>query len=221
METEEEEDVIEETEEIELEPMFPDEELEPVAEEVTEETPEEVLEETTTEMIEKSAPKKLATLQGDQISIRYFYDYAAPNIAQTEALVAKLGAKFGRSVLWIYRPLGSFGASGYAAKASECGLMQGAWPAFHDALVTLEGNVTERNVKTLVREYGLGEAKFDTCMADAKIDVRLRHYQREADNLAIESIPAFVIGEDVVFSGNYPPVVFEQMIESLLKTRLR
>ncbi|HEY5713784.1 MAG TPA: thioredoxin domain-containing protein [Candidatus Gracilibacteria bacterium] len=210
------EDLIAEEEIVELEPIeLPEEVLAEIKDDKIME-----LEEETSDLYPSVNARKIKTLKGDQISITYFFDYTASNLKSHEDMIKKIGGKFGPSILWIYRPLGSFGASALGAKASECARIQKAWPGFHDKLVALEGNITELSVNQAARDYSLDMSQFKKCMAASDTDKQLDRYSQEAQNFRVEATPAFVVGEDVVFSGNYPPAFFEQMIQSFLSSRL-
>lgn len=163
--------------------------------------------------------ERIDTALADQVSVLYFFDYASDRSLALEAVVRRLQREYEPSVLWIFRPVG-FGVSRLAAKAAECAREQDQWALYHQGLLNLRGGITQKALMDLGDRYGLSESAFNACMDSTEKEALMQAFISQADSLGIEAAPSFVIGDNVVFSGNYPPALFEQLLRSFLDSRI-
>ena len=87
--------------------------------------------------------------------------------------------------------------SRFAARASLAAQQQGAYQAFHWALMDLPGQATEANVIDAARTLGLDVEKLRRDMAAPEVDAHLARSNQLARALGFTGTPAFVVGNTV------------------------
>lgn len=85
-----------------------------------------------------------------------------------------------------------------AARAALAAHRQGKYEAFHWALMTGPGDMSEAHLRSVAEEVGLDAAQMERDMKDEEIDQLLRRNFDLAETLGINGTPAFVIGNTLV-----------------------
>lgn len=148
-------------------------------------------------LAEDPASPVLGNPEGDVLMVEFF-DYRCPYCRRVADNVRRAVADDGnvRLVMKEFPILGP--DSVLAARAALAAVKQGKYEAFHYALMTGQGQVTEASLKQVAREVGLDVARLERDMQDQEIDAALRRNYGLAEALGINGTPAFVIGNTVV-----------------------
>ncbi|MGB0683766.1 MAG: DsbA family protein [Magnetovibrionaceae bacterium] len=72
------------------------------------------------------------------------------------------------------------------------------YPAFHQALMTARGQLTEDKIMAIASEVGLDAGKLGEAMKDERIEKVLAANRAMAEQLNITGTPAFVIGNQII-----------------------
>jgi len=89
-------------------------------------------------------------------------------------------------------------ASIRAAKAALAAAKQGKYEAYHFALMTQDGDMSDPHLMQVARQVGLDVARLKTDMEADDIEAMIRRNHDLAQNLGINGTPAFVFGDTLV-----------------------
>ena len=89
-------------------------------------------------------------------------------------------------------------ASIRAARAALASVQQGKYEAYHFALMTQPGDMSDGHLEKVARDVGLDVDKLKADMESEEIDAMLRRNHELAERLGINGTPAFVIGDTLV-----------------------
>ena len=89
--------------------------------------------------------------------------------------------------------------SRYAATAALAAQMQGKYPEFHQALMSMKGKAEEASVLRVAREVGLDVERLQRDMKSRRITAQIDRSLSLADEIGLVGTPSFVIGERAVF----------------------
>lgn len=135
--------------------------------------------------------------KGD-VAIVEFFDYRCPYCKKVEPeleALLKEDPKL-RLVLKEFPILGPVSVT--AAHAALAAQRQGKYDAFHDAMMTARGNITDETVYQVARSVGLDVDKLKRDMASPEVEETVKKNMSLADTLDVHGTPAFVIGDRVV-----------------------
>jgi protein-disulfide isomerase len=112
------------------------------------------------------------------------------------------------------------------AVAAECGHRQSNYWPIHELLFDSPRRVTD--VGSIALDIGLERTFFDKCVTDPSITAQVRQDMTEAERLAIQGTPSFVLGKrladgismqpQVILSGLQPIERFSAAIDAILST---
>ncbi|WP_025781443.1 DsbA family protein [Candidatus Synechococcus spongiarum] len=138
----------------------------------------------------------LGNPDGD-VTIVEFFDYNCGYCRRSSRIIHNLLAADDqvRVALWEWPILGE--GSRFAARASLAAQQQGAYQAFHWALMDLPDQATEANVMDTARTLGLDVEKLRRDMAAPEVDAHLARSNQLARALGFTGTPAFVVGNTV------------------------
>lgn len=123
-----------------------------------------------------------------------FADYDCPACRMVAPTVAELTQRGEATVVVRYvssQPVGSPGPE--AARAAICAERQGRFARAHEALMTDERWIEERDWTGLAATIGVADmASFNTCLSDKSTEQRLLRDQSLADTLRIPGTPTYV-----------------------------
>lgn len=142
-----------------------------------------------------SAPSVLGSPYLDRgRAIVEFADYDCPACRMVAPTIAELTQRGEAIVVVRYvvsQPVGSPGRE--AARAAICAEQQGRFAGAHEALMTDEKWIEERDWTGLAASIGLADmASFSTCLSDESTEQRLLRDQSLADTLRIPGTPTYV-----------------------------
>ncbi len=139
----------------------------------------------------------LGNPEGDVVIVEFF-DYRCPycrRVAQTLRRVVREDGEI-RLVMKEFPILGP--QSIQAARAALAALNQGKYEAFHFALMSEPGDMSDPHIRRIARTVGLDVERLQEDMASEDIDAIIRRNHGLARALNINGTPAFVIGDTLV-----------------------
>ena len=135
--------------------------------------------------------------QGD-VTIVEFFDYRCPYCKQVHPAIQKLLDQ-DRKLRFVYKEFPVLGEqSDIAAHAALAARLQGKYEAFHDAMMTAKGQITEELVYRLAGSIGLDVDRLKRDMADPEIDRALSANRSLAKALELRGTPGFIIGDHII-----------------------
>jgi protein-disulfide isomerase len=135
--------------------------------------------------------------EGD-VTIVEFFDYRCPYCKQVEPAIEAL-VKEDPKIRIVYKEFPVLGAeSVYASRMALAAAKQDKYFAFHDAMMSTKGQITEKVILQVAAAAGIDLAKAKADMNDAAIKDIIRHNYTLAEALDINGTPAFVIGDTLV-----------------------
>jgi len=152
----------------------------------------------------------LGNPDGD-VTVVEFFDYRCPYCQRMAGPLREVVAEDGnvRLVMKEFPILGE--DSVFAARAAVAAAEQGAYAAFHDALMTELDTVTPESVLALAERLDLDRAKLEADMRAEVVRETIQGSYRLAQALGIGGTPAFVVGETLV-----PGAVDAQRLRDLI-----
>ncbi|QDP18947.1 thioredoxin domain-containing protein [Sphingomonas xanthus] len=132
-----------------------------------------------------------------EVTIVYFMDYQCPQCRRYTPDVER-AKREERGVRWIYRDIPNIGPkSRDAARLAIASQWQGRHRAFHHALMTSPGRLSDDTIREAAAKAGVDWARLQRDLANRsrEIDALLAHNAALADWAGIVGTPAFLIGE--------------------------
>lgn len=138
-----------------------------------------------------------ANPNGDAILVEFF-DYNCPYCRRATPILDKLEQddKGLRLVFKEYPILGP--GSVFAARAALASQKQGKYLAFHKAMMTHQGRITETSSLEIASEVGLDVERLKRDMQDPAIDEAIKRNVALAQALRISGTPTFVAGREIL-----------------------
>lgn len=153
--------------------------------------------------------------KGD-VSVVEFFDYRCPYCKGMFESLNDTVKKDG-NIRLVMKELPILGPdSVVAARAAIASRAQGRYEAFHDALMRVDGPLTEDVVMKTAASVGLDTTRLKQDMDDPKVDKVIDGDLDLAKALNITGTPGFVIGEQIM-SGAMPPDAFKQVVAEARK----
>lgn len=153
--------------------------------------------------------------KGD-VAIVEFFDYRCPYCKQVVPALQQL-MKEDKKLRVVFKELPVLGPDSiFASRAAIAAIEQdkGAkYMAFHDAMMSHRGQLTEAEVLRLAGEAGLKLDKLKADMMAPKTDKVIRDNLTLADKLGIRGTPGFVIGDELV-PGAVPLETLRQLVKA-------
>jgi protein-disulfide isomerase len=135
--------------------------------------------------------------EGD-VSLVEFFDYRCPYCKQVEPSIESM-LKQDPKLRIVYKEFPILGpVSVTAAQAALAARAQGKYDAFHAAMMTAHGNITDSTVYEIAGSVGLNVDKLKRDMASPAVAQTIKEDMKLADALDIHGTPAFIIGDKVV-----------------------
>ncbi len=89
--------------------------------------------------------------------------------------------------------------SRYAATAALAAQMQGKYPEFHQALMSMKGKAEKASVLRVAREIGLDVERLQRDMESRRISAQIDRSLALADEIGLVGTPSFIAGDRAVF----------------------
>jgi protein-disulfide isomerase len=150
------------------------------------------------------------------IKIVEFSDYECPFCKNAEPTVEKVMETYGDKIRLVFRdyPLPFHANAKPAAMAAACAEEQGKFWEYHDKLFT-SAKLDADTLRALAGELALDQAKFDTCLAEAKYASVVEKDMADASAVGVRGTPAFFINGRMI-SGAQPFEKFQEIIDEEL-----
>jgi protein-disulfide isomerase len=146
-----------------------------------------------------------------EIAIVQFFDYKCGYCRRVSPTLSKLLEEH-KNVRVIFKELPILDAESHmASRAALAAARQGAYEAFHQRLISLNGPITPAIIEDIGRELGLDLAGLKNDMSSPEVDAILAENQRLANAIGVQSTPSFVIGSELI-SGAMDLSRFEELI---------
>ena len=127
-----------------------------------------------------------------------FFDYRCAHCRRVKPALDALLAE-NDDLRLIYKEFPILGPeSTLAARAALAAREQGAYAAFHDALMAADAPPDRERLFAVARALGLDESRFTRDMEDPAIDAHLARNAALAQALGIAGTPGFVLGERLI-----------------------
>jgi protein-disulfide isomerase len=135
--------------------------------------------------------------KGD-VAIVEFFDYQCPYCKEVEPSLETM-VKQDPKLRLVYKEFPILGPiSVTAAHAALAARRQGKYDAFHDAMMSARGNITDDTVYRIAGSVGLDVDKLKVDMGTPEVARAIKSNLKLAKALDINGTPAFVIGDKVV-----------------------
>jgi protein-disulfide isomerase len=153
------------------------------------------------------------------VTIVEFSDFQCPYCKRAAATVNELVKKYGEQVSVVFKdlPLSIHPQARAAAEAARCAGEQGRFWEYHDALFG-EASFSGETWMNLAERLKLDKAQFKQCVDSGKYRAAVEEDERQAQELGIESTPAFFIN-GVALTGAQPIEEFSKLIDRELARR--
>lgn len=135
--------------------------------------------------------------KGD-VTLVEFFDYRCPYCKQVQPRLRELLAS-DRELRIAYKEFPILGAvSVVSARAGLAAHRQGKYEAFHEAMMSASGQITEDTAYQVAGSVGLDVDRLKRDMAAPQIEAALKANHALADALDISGTPGFVVGDQIV-----------------------
>jgi protein-disulfide isomerase len=132
------------------------------------------------------------------VTIVEFFDYRCPYCKQVAPALEAL-VKEDPKIRVVYKEFPVLGAeSVYASRMALAAAKQDKYFAFHNALMSTKGQITEKVILQVAATAGIDLAKAKADMNAAAIKNIIQHNYTLAEALDINGTPAFIIGDVLV-----------------------
>jgi len=135
--------------------------------------------------------------EGD-VTIVEFFDYRCPYCKQVEPALEAL-VKEDPKIRVVYKEFPVLGAeSVFASRMALAAAKQDKYFAFHNAMMSTKGQITEKVILQVAATAGIDLAKAKADMNAAPINDIIHHNYTLAEALDINGTPAFIIGNVLI-----------------------
>ncbi len=150
------------------------------------------------------------------VTIIEFSDYECPFCKRAATTVAEVLKTYGDKVRYVHRdfPLPFHANARPAAEAAGCAGAQGKFWEYQDKLWTAQ-DLSSDTLKSLAKEVGLDQAKFDDCLAKKPNALQIDKDMAEGQEAGVNGTPAFFINGRML-SGAQPFEKFQEIIDDEL-----
>lgn len=146
-----------------------------------------------------------------------FGDFNCPVCQRSYQNIRELASKYPDKVkiYWKNYPVVSLESVNLAI-AAECAAEQNKFWPLHDKLFQMQGLVNEKNLPEIAKQVGLDVAKFNSCLQQANIKMRVQFDYDAAQKVEAAGTPTFIINGYKI-EGYVPMEIWEKLISSISK----
>ena len=135
--------------------------------------------------------------EGD-VTLVAFFDYNCP-YGRAAMPMIKQALEEDPDLRLVYKEFPILGpGSDFAARAALASRRQGKYEAFHRAMMSYPGTISEGSTLEIAEDVGLDVAKLERDMQDPAISAAIQRNLRLAQHLRITGTPSFVAGREVL-----------------------
>ena len=150
--------------------------------------------------------------KGD-VTLVEFFDYRCGFCKQVHEPVTST-VKSDGNVRLVYKEFPILGPESVFASRASLGVFFTQplkYPAFHDALMTSRGQLSNARVISIAGDVGLKPEDIEAAMKDPRIDAEIQRNMQLAQSLGINGTPGFVIGRQII-----PGAIDENTLKELI-----
>ena len=131
------------------------------------------------------------------VTLVEFFDYNCPYCRQAAPFMQQLQA-VDRGVRIVFKEFPILGpGSRFAARAALASQKQGKYLAFHTAMMTHKGSISESSTLEIAARVGMDVEQLKRDMADPAIEAAIRSNFDLADALRLSGTPSFISGKQI------------------------
>jgi predicted DsbA family dithiol-disulfide isomerase len=157
------------------------------------------------------------------VTLAVFSDFQCPYCARFAATLHLLHDEFGDALKIVYRqfPIPTLHPNAIkAAEASLCAHEQGRFWEMHDAMFAQQSRLGVSDVKSLARQLGLGQRRFETCLDTGRYTEQVQDDMAEGRVVGVTGTPALFVNGIPLPPGSQPfEVVAEAVRKELARSR--
>ena len=133
------------------------------------------------------------------VTVIEFYDYRCPYCRRAHADTARLLKEFEGRIRYVFKQFpvldrpGDPPVSATAARAAVAAFRQGCFPAYHDAVMTASGGLSEERILRLAQEAGCDLDRLKRDMGDPAIEEYIQRTLATAHALGVAGTPTYVV----------------------------
>ncbi|RUO99835.1 DsbA family protein [Hyphomicrobium sp.] len=151
------------------------------------------------EVFEDPASPIGANAHGD-VTLVEFFDYNCPYCRKAAPILDDL-EQADKGLRLVFKEFPILGAgSAFAARAALASQKQGKYLAFHKAMMTYSGQITESSAMEIATSVGLDVERLKKDMNEPAIDDQIKRNLALAEALHISGTPTFIAGKEIVRS---------------------
>jgi protein-disulfide isomerase len=157
------------------------------------------------------------------VAIVEYSDFQCPFCKSVLTTVNEIMARYPEKVKWVFRdyPIATLHPTAPKAhEAARCAGEQGKFWEYHDLLFERSPSHSLEQLKQYARELKLEGPAFAQCLESGRSQRAVAQDIQEGTRLGVTATPTFIINGRVL-SGAQPLTVFQNLIESELKSNLK
>lgn len=165
------------------------------------------------ELLENSDASPVRGNPEGDVTLVEFFDYRCGYCKRVHGTVTE-AVKADGNVRLVYKEFPILGPDSVFASRASLGVFFTQplkYPAFHDALMTTRGALSQARVMSIAKDLGLDPDDIEAAMKDPRVDEEIQRNMQLAQSLGINGTPGFVIGSEIV-----PGAVDEDALKALI-----
>jgi protein-disulfide isomerase len=154
------------------------------------------------------------------VTIVEFSDFQCPFCGRVFPTVEKLMKDYDGKVRLVFRhfPLSFHPNAEKAAEAAACAQDQGKFWQMHDKMFTNQQKLAVDDLKSLAKDIGLDQGKFDKCLDSGEKAAMVSADEKDGEQAGVSGTPAFFIN-GIFINGAVPYEQFKETVDRELKRR--
>lgn len=152
------------------------------------------------DQLENSSLSPVGGNPSGDVTVVEFFDYRCGYCKRVHDTVTDTVAADG-NVRLVYKEFPILGPDSVFASRASLGVYFAhplKYPAFHEALMTARGQLTNARIVEIAGDIGLKPEDVKSAMKDPRVDQEIQNNMQLARSLGINGTPGFVIGAEIV-----------------------
>lgn len=165
------------------------------------------------DLLENSASSPVRGNPDGDVTLVEFFDYRCGFCKRVHGTVTDAVESDG-NVRLVYKEFPILGPESVFASRASLGVFFAhplKYPAFHDAMMTTRGQLSQARVMSIAKDLGLKPEEVVAAMKDPRVDEEIQRNMQLAQSLGINGTPGFVVGSEIV-----PGAVDEDALKELI-----
>lgn len=128
--------------------------------------------------------------------------------------VERIVSEYGGQINFVFKHMAGYPGSQIMAEAAECAKEQGKFWEYHHLLFE-RGVQSDSSLADYAQELGLDTDKFDACMLNRRMTLKIENDFKEALSIGVEGTPTFIINGQM-----YPGALDYERFKSIIEEEL-